>query len=758
MGKRLQKICLYIVLVVIILARPATGTDSTATDPFPVFPSIEPNVAFWNKIYTIYSSSQGVIHDNRHLDIIYDVIDLEDPNLPGSRRTNRKRIRSTKKKYQAILDKLAHGALPSTAEEGRVAALFGPDAKRTDFQKARHRIRCQTGQRDRFREGLIRSGAYIDQMMNILRDHGLPVDLAYLPHVESSFNPDAYSKFGAAGAWQFTRSTGKLFMTIGYTLDERRDPIISTHAAARLLKSNYDKLQSWPMALTAYNHGVAGMLRAQRRVGDYEAVFKDYKSRLFKFASRNFYPEFLAAREIARNYRPYFGELDLHPPLKNTEVILAGYASLPALGKHLGIDLDVLQKLNPALRKPVFTGQKYAPKGYRLRLPSDEERDWEILMAAVPAEIYRQDQKHGRIYTVNKGDTAGEIARRHGVGLQDLIAFNNLDTRATIYVDQNLRIPLMDKQAPQTAAITAAMIMPSEKAPDEVTESVQEPTAPPDNAKPIDLWAENKRFAGSHPKTGVDDRSVEEALPSDFDPVMTAGNFIKNRTALPAVQDPDPKAVAKQKKPLDLALTKPPVPQPIQTAPEVASESPPTGSKAASPHNTALPADFDTALVRPADDGPDPSMVTGRLSVDRVMQNKGRLVGIITVEIEETLGHYAEWLKVRASDLRRLNNMRYGQYIHVGQKLRIPLHRVTKEAFEEMRFEYHKELVEDFFSAYRVDGIQIYSIKRGDNIWTLSRNQFELPLWLIRRYNRDTDFTSLVPSQSLRIPVVEKAI
>ncbi|MEJ2221529.1 MAG: lytic transglycosylase domain-containing protein [Desulfobacterales bacterium] len=154
-------------------------------------------------------------------------------------------------------------------------------------------LRCQIGQKDPFRQGIIRSGAYLTEMKQIFHDAGLPEDLVYLPHVESSFNPEAYSKFGAAGMWQFTRSTGKSFMTVSYAVDERRDPIISTRAAARLLKRNYKKLRNWPMAITAYNHGVTGMLRAKRRKGDYETIFKEYRSRIFKFASRNFYSEFL---------------------------------------------------------------------------------------------------------------------------------------------------------------------------------------------------------------------------------------------------------------------------------------------------------------------------------------------------------------------------------------------------------------------------------------------------------------------------------
>jgi membrane-bound lytic murein transglycosylase D len=94
--------------------------------------------------------------------------------------------------------------------------------------------------------------------------------------------------------------------------------------------------------------------------------------------------------------------------------------------------------------------------------------------------------------------------------------------------------------------------------------------------------------------------------------------------------------------------------------------------------------------------------------------------------------------------------------IRIDQHLKIPLYRVTIEEFEEKRFEHHKELTEDFFATYRVESIQTYAIKRGDNIWTLSREEFEVPMWLIRRYNVDIDFYKLMPSQKLLIPVVEK--
>jgi membrane-bound lytic murein transglycosylase D len=126
--------------------------------------------------------------------------------------------------------------------------------------------------------------------------------------------------------------------------------------------------------------------------------------------------------------------------------------------------------------------------------------------------------------------------------------------------------------------------------------------------------------------------------------------------------------------------------------------------------------------------------------------------------VEETLGHYAEWLGVTAWEIRRLNGFSYGSVIRLDQQIKIPLIRVSKEEFEEKRFEYHQELTEDFFATFRVEKIEVYHIKKGDNIWTLSRDEFEIPLWLIRRYNANLDIHALVPAQKLLIPVVEKIV
>jgi len=729
---------------------------ATVSGTFPEYESIRPNISFWKKIYTQYSTTQGVIHDKRNLGIIYEVIELKDRNHNGSRKINRDRIKKAKNKYKLILAKLARSEPLKGSEEKRVADLFGTGAQRSDFRSAMSNLRCQVGQKDAFRQGIIRSGAYLAQIKQIFRDAGLPTELSYLPHVESSFNPKAYSKFGAAGVWQFTRSTGKRFMTVGYAVDERRDPILSSYAAARLLKQNFKKLRNWPMAITAYNHGVTGMLRAKRRKGSYEAIFKEYRSRIFKFASRNFYAEFLAAREVALNYQPYFGELELDTPFESQEVVMAGYGSLPEIARHLKLAPGVLHELNPALRNPVIRGQKYVPKGFRLRLPLKSGRDWEHVMAELAPKIYKNFQKRSHIYAVQRGDTAGEIARMHGVKLRDLIAANNLNSRATIYVNQNLRIPLPDKKpikvARREARKTEAQSL--RKSPKSLSIEAQ-PLASPT----VDLVLAMNVTAESG--------ETQEKLATDASLFQPAQEETDSQSSLVAIKKPYD---SKEKDTVEFPQIEPATGGAREAEPLVAAspEADLVEEQAAvasqdhkqveeKPEAATLP-ELDAEAAKPAAEAPEisPEVLQGNFAIERIWHVQGKPVGTIRVEVEETLGHYAEWLGITAWEIRRLNGFPYGKVIRLDQHIKIPLQQVSKEEFEEKRFEYHKELSEDFFASYRIEKVKFYYIKKGDTIWDLSLAEFEVPLWLIKKYNINLDFSALVPSQKLTIPIIEK--
>ena len=207
-----------------------------------------------------------------------------------------------------------------TREERRIFRMFGSPADRRVFARASHRVHVQEGIRERFLASVHRSREYLEDIRAILEGEGLPPEIAYLPHVESSFHPEARSKDGAVGLWQFTRGTGIQYLRIEGDVDEREDPILSTRAAARHLKGNHRALGNWPPALTAYNYGLNGMRRIVRRwdTKDLGRIIEGHRSRRFGYASRNFYLEFIAAVRVAENAHAYFrrDEDTLSPRLK----------------------------------------------------------------------------------------------------------------------------------------------------------------------------------------------------------------------------------------------------------------------------------------------------------------------------------------------------------------------------------------------------------------------------------------------------------
>jgi membrane-bound lytic murein transglycosylase D len=656
-------------LIVATITVLALTSFSFAAEAFPHYDTIQPNVSFWIKAYSKYTTQQAVVHDSRHLDIIYEVIDLKPHDAPRAHKINRRRMKRARAKYQRILQYLAAHPASEKRAPARVAKLFGPDASAHTFRLAARRVRCQIGQRDRFLAGLIRSGAYLERIQEIFVANGLPIELAYLPHVESSFNYQAYSKFGAAGIWQFTRSTGKRYMKVGYVLDERRDPLRATHAAVALLKDNYQKLRSWPLAITAYNHGASGMARAKQKYGNYPAIFSHYRSRTFKFASRNFYSEFLAAVEVASHYKSYFGDLSLDRPAPTRTIKLTAYADFDDLCRHYGVSAEIAKLLNPSLRSPVFNGQKYVPEGYTFRIPAGME-----LASAhptpLPSALYKHRQKPSRFYTVQRGDTAGRIARTNGVKLSDLILANNLGHRATIYPRQTLRIPVPGASSAPTT------------------------NPPPENPVPVLLAdahtpkPEKAASAPAEPKKSYPEPVIASVLP----------------TALPKAPPP-----------------------------AVADDLLPTDEQAPSAEVVAIDVGF--------------------LSVH---PHSKRPTGTIQVEVEETLGHFGEWAAVRTQEIRRLNRMPFGRKLRLHQKVKIPLRKASAQVFEEQRYEFHKRLQEDFFAVYRISEMRTYRVQRGDNLWTLCLDKFDIPMWLLKNCNPEIDFAALRIQQKLRVPIIEK--
>ena len=265
----------------------ARGPVTTATDPFVIPAGLKPAVEFWKAIFLDYDSDQLVFFDPRNMSKIHQVVELKQ----GAR---------TRRVVRSVRARLTRRGIPS------------------------HRIKVQRGISERFAAGVRRSGRYMAHMRKIFSARGLPVELTYLPLVESSFRNDARSFRGAVGMWQFMPSTGRLYMRVTRLVDERRDPMEATRAAARLLQDNYRELGTWPLAVTAYNHGRAGMRRAVRRLGtrDIVTIIRRYRARTFKFASKNFYAEFLAAVHIMRDLERHLPHVRFDQLVRHEEISL----------------------------------------------------------------------------------------------------------------------------------------------------------------------------------------------------------------------------------------------------------------------------------------------------------------------------------------------------------------------------------------------------------------------------------------------------
>jgi membrane-bound lytic murein transglycosylase D len=760
-------------------------------------PALEPNVRFWLRIFTEVDTHSGLIHDSERLDVVYETLRFP---LALSPRERERRIAQAKRRYSIILQQLATGQRTGlTSEDERVLALWPPGTSNARLRSAARNVRFQLGQADKFRAGLIRAGQWRAHIEEVLAEEGVPRELVALPHVESSFNPRAYSHVGAAGLWQFMRSTGRLYLRVDDVVDERMDPHKASVAAARLLSFNYRMIDSWPLAITAYNHGLAGMSRAVRTLGtrDIDAIVSRYQSRSFGFASRNFYAEFLAASLIDHDPDRFFGPLVTLPALDHEVVRLDHYYRVTSLQRALGLDLETLREHNLALRPSVWSGAKYAPRGFELRVPKPGLRQpaSELLASIDPSERLAE-QHRDRFYKVRRGDTLSKIAARQGVSAAELSSLNNLRRRNTIRVGQVLRLP---DHASGSEPVVAAPVhpLPSDRIHRVRRGDTLTSIARRYGVTEAEITASNRLTSRHRIMVGQRLRlpGAPEPVTASAAPVVTAQaeSVAVSPAPVPAAEaSPPPVAPVPAAEPVAPAPPQPPEQAPTQAAaapeagapapeplaqpapaPSQPSESPPPPSApapaeppiapappAAEPEPaagqtvlaSAIPAAPVLALARAQ--APDASPSSGPPSPDPSNYSVSK-DDRVTVQAEETLGHYAEWLEVRPSTLRKLNRLKPGAPVVIGRTARLDFSNVTPEVFEQRRLQYHLALQEAFFEAYVVSGTESHVLKKGESLWYLAKEKFAVPLWLLRQYNPDLDFGSMRAGTRMVVPVVE---
>ncbi len=410
----MRRIRSFLAALLFASAAGAAGAEALQRDDFPRPPSLESQIRFWRAIFTEYSKHQIVLHDTVDLDKIYKVLDFRAEAEGGMspvllERLEREETEAELARLRTILRRLeAAGGDPDglSAEERRVWMLFRDDPAPDRFlaAAAEDRLRSQRGLRERFAAGLRTGRQLFPAMERIFRARGLPPELTRLPLIESCFDLHAYSKVGAAGIWQFMPATARHFdMRVGPRIDERRDPIASTRAAARFLDVLHDRLGTWPLAITAWNHGPEGVARAVRLVGtrDIGTIVREYHGSGFGFASRNFYAEFLAALDVERHARAYFPDL---PEPGGPEVEQAS-AEPPGAGADV------------------------------------EQRGEEPARVTRAVARVRPRPPHYLTHRVRSGQTLSHIARRYKVSVASLRTTNGLGRRSRLRPGQILKIP-----------------------------------------------------------------------------------------------------------------------------------------------------------------------------------------------------------------------------------------------------------------------------------------------------------------------------
>jgi membrane-bound lytic murein transglycosylase D len=323
-------------------------------------------------VYAAWGRHQVALHDDRYLDIIYGVMTLpgtvEESQSAAQKEFIKGHLDTLKELLRQVASKTTANTPLTPSEQALANRIKTSSGGPSAIFGASERLRSQRGMRERFKRGLEISGRYDAAFRSVFREAGLPEDLAYLPHVESSFQNHAASSVGAVGMWQFMPGTARHFGMLNGAVDERRDPVAAAHGAARYLRNAYSSLNTWPLALTSYNHGVGGMKQARAAYGDnFAAIVRNYSGPNFGFASRNFYTEFLAARDIAQNPRRFFPEgLNFEAPLNLDRVRLRQAVSTTTLSSYYGVSPGELNDLNRAWSSTAQAG--------RIALPAGEHR------------------------------------------------------------------------------------------------------------------------------------------------------------------------------------------------------------------------------------------------------------------------------------------------------------------------------------------------------------------------------------------------
>ena len=754
--------------------------DLRCSANFPCPPEIRRRVDFWIQVFKGWSKEKAILHDPNRPERVYMVIDT---GRGCSRRVSR-RIKANQKVITNALNSLstnlAKGAKITNKRERHLLTLF-PTQNPKEISNAAKKIRCQSGVRDSFIKGLKRFNQYSGMVDRILLENELPPEIRYLPFVESSYNPSAYSKAGAAGLWQIMPATARsLGLELNATVDERLDPEAATRAAAKYFRTATTKLTAVsreknpnittaeinPFVITSYNYGINGMRRAINRIGpEYMQVLNNYKSPSFQVAVKNFYASFLAAKHVARNEEKYFGSIVSESPRKYQTLVLANPTSIDRIKKVFGLSEDQLKPLNQPLTRFIWNGWRLIPAGYRLKLPPRDDK-WAREIAKFESLAPEKSVPGGGTYIVRRGDTACGIARALRVNCSELIKANNLGRSALIRIGQKLVIPGQVAVGTTVAASgstsATAKTVRSDKTwtvrrgdtacgiANRTGVSCRELIRINRLGRSAKIYVGQKLtipgeqvLAGSAAGLNADNRYIVQKGDAAC---VIAARFSVSCRELIRINNLNKRATIYPGQKLKVPGFE--APDTSQTAAQLASAKPSASEsgKSASVKRDPGPSVTGGQLVNLLDTLPDLSI--------RVGSDDGKPVYYVFVEVDETLGHFADWLGIGGSStLRKINRLKSSTSMRLGQRIVLPeISPQTVARFEQMRLEYHQVLSETLKENFQLVGISNYEIKQGESLWDMSQ-QLGFPLWLIYRLNPELRLKpALSTGQIIKLP------
>ena len=678
---------------------------SVAEDLLPRPPELEPDIQFWIKVYSQISTNEGYLHDQHRLSVIYETLHF-DADTPVHER--KARVEAQRARIEEILRHLASGAAPQNADEQKVRDLWGENTAPARFAEAVDDVRFQLGQADRFRAGLMRAGTWETHIGEVLANLGLPAQIAALPHVESSFDPAAYSKVGAAGLWQFMRSTGRRFMRIDPAVDERMDPFRATEAAAQLLNYNYRLLGTWPLAITAYNHGAEGMLRAREQLGttDIVRVLHEYRSPTFGFASRNFYLCFLAALTIAAG---------------SGQVLRAAAPRLRAAIRRGEAQLQCVQRRAREDSRRRSRHSAFAQSGIASRRLVGPARGARGVRRATAWLLVKVDLGPARC-AAGRGETRGS---RLGHAARQRAAAGR--TRSGCAAGGAERLPQPAATAPVTpaAVVASAATAPASAAPPSAEAAASE----------YYLVQNDDTVQSIAARTGVTVNKLMELNSIPDADYLYGGQRLRLVAAAPEPETDTTSAT-------------------LASAKEAVEESQEEDQAVAAADRSAAETEPVSAAQAQAEGPQLAPGVTGQDTADPVDYSVAA-DGTIHVVAAETLGHYADWLGTSAARLRTLNKLRGRKPVVMGHRFKLEFDRVTPAQFEQKRRAYHAQLQAAYFASHRIAGTEIYIARKGDSLWSITQRNVQVPIWLLQQYNPDQDFSDLRPGTQISLPKVE---